>query len=60
MHPDDKDFFICSAEFRIRRAVQQDEDERWKRHMANEDKMTTNAVETLRSNLKKNERKNGR
>ena len=51
VHPDDKEAVICSAEFRIRRAVQQDEDERWKKRMANEDKITTNAIETLRSDF---------
>ena len=44
VHPDDKEAVTCSAEFRIRRAVQQDEDE---------DKITTNAIETLRSHLNK-------
>ena len=59
VQPDDKEAVICQAEFRIRRAVQKDEDERWKNRMAN-DKITTNAIETLRSELIKNERKNGR
>ena len=49
----DKEAVICNAEFRIRRVVQQDEDERWKSRMANEDKITTNANETLRSDFKK-------
>ena len=53
MVSDDKEAVICNAAFRIRRAVQQDEDERWKKRVANEDKITTNAVETLRSDLKK-------
>ena len=53
VHPDDKEAVICSAEFRIRRAVQQDEDERWRKRIANEDKITTNAIETMRSNFKK-------
>ena len=52
MHPDDKEAVIGSAEFRIRRAVQQDEDERWRR-MANGDKITTNAIVTVRYDLKK-------
>ena len=34
----------------LRRAVEKDEDERWKNRMAN-DKITTNAIETLRSDL---------
>ena len=46
MHPDDKEADICNAEFRTRRAVQQ-------KRMANEDMITTNAIETLRSDLKK-------
>ena len=37
VHPDDKEAVICDAEFRIRQAVQQGEDERWKKRMANED-----------------------
>ena len=53
MHPDDKEAAICSAELRIRRAVQQDEDERWKKRIATEDKITTNAIETLRSDFNK-------
>ena len=53
VHLDDKEAVICNAEFRIWRAVQQDEDERWKKRMANEDKITTNAIETLRSDFKK-------
>ena len=51
VRPDDKEAVICNAEFWIRRAVQQNEDERWKKRMANEDKITTNAIETLRSDL---------
>ena len=53
VHLDDKEAVICNAEFRIRRAVQQDEDERWKKRMANEYKITTNAIETLRSDFGK-------
>ena len=44
---------ICNAGFRIRRAVQQDEDARWKKGMANEGKITTNTIETLRSDFNK-------
>ena len=53
VHLDDKEVVICSAEFRIRRAVQQDEDERWKKRMANEDEITTKAIETLGSDRRK-------
>ena len=53
VHPDDKEAVNCNAEFRIRRAAQQDEDERWKKRMAIEDKITTNAIETLRSDFNK-------
>ena len=42
VHPDDKEAG-CNAEFRIRRAVQKDEDERWKKPVAKEDKITSNA-----------------
>ena len=56
VHPDDKEAVVCNAEFRIRRAVQQDEDERWQKRMADEDKITLNAIETLRSDFNKNER----
>ena len=38
VHADDKEAVVCNAEFRVRRAVQQDEDERWKKRMTNEDK----------------------
>ena len=41
---DDKEAVICNAEFRIRRAVQQDEDYRWKKRMANEVKIISNAI----------------
>ena len=58
VHPYDEEAVFCSAEFRIWRAVQQDEEERWKKRMANEDKITTNAIETLRSDL--NKMKDGR
>ena len=37
VNPDDKEVVICNAEFRIRRAVQEDDDDRWKKRMANED-----------------------
>ena len=50
---EDKEAVICNAEFRIRRAVQQDEDDRRKKRMANEGKITSNAIETLRSDFNK-------
>ena len=53
VHPDNKEAVSCSAEFRIRGAVQQDEDDRWKKRMASEDKITMNANETLRSDVTK-------
>ena len=53
LNPDDKEAAICNAEFRIRRAVQQDEYDRRKKRMANEDKITSNAIETLRSDFNK-------
>ena len=53
LNPDDKEAVICNAEFRIRRAVQQNEDDRRKKCMANEDKITSNAIETLRSDFNK-------
>ena len=34
-------------------AAQRDADERWKNRMANEDKITMNAIEVLRSDLNK-------
>ena len=40
-------------------AEQRDADERWTNRMANEDKITTNAVEVLRSDLNKMSAKNG-
>ena len=53
VHPDDKDAAITQAEFRIRVVVQKDVEERWKTRMDNEDKITTNAIETLRSEVTK-------
>ena len=50
---------ITQAEFRIRVAVQKDVEERWKIRMENEDKITTNAIETLRSEVAKMSAKNG-
>ena len=51
MQPDDKEAVITQAEHRIKIAVQRDADERWKNRMAIEDKITTNTVEVLRSDL---------
>ena len=53
VHPDDKEAAITQAEFRIRVAVQKDVEERWKTRMENEDKITTNASEALRSEVTK-------
>ena len=53
LNPDDKEAAICNAEFRIRRAAQQNADDRRKKRMANEDKITSNAIETLRSDFNK-------
>ena len=53
VHHDEKEAVIWNAEFRIRLAAQQDGDERWKKRMANEDKITTNAIETLRYDFNK-------
>ena len=53
VYPYDKEAVVCCAEFWIRRAVQQDEDERWKKRMAKKDKITTSATETLRSDFNK-------
>ena len=39
VHSDDKQVSIFQAEFRIRMAVHQDVEERWKTRMENEDKM---------------------
>ena len=51
----DKEAVTCISDFRIRRAVQQDEGERWKKRMAPDDNTTSNAIETLSSDfLKKN------
>ena len=51
LHPDDKEAAITQAEFCIRVAVQKDVEKRWKTRMENEDKITTNAIEVLRSDL---------
>ena len=53
MHPDDKEAAITQAEFRVQVAVQKDVEERWKIRMENEGKITTNAIDLLRSDLKK-------
>ena len=54
MQPDDKEVAITQAEYRSRMAVQRDVEERWKTRMANEDKITTNAIEVLRSDEREN------
>ena len=51
MQPDDQEAAITQAEHRIRMAVQRDADERWKNRMADEDLITTSAIEVLRSDL---------
>ena len=38
-------------------AVQREADERWKNRMANEDKITTNTIEVLRSQVKRKSEK---
>ena len=53
VHPDDEEAAVTHAEFRIRVAVQKDIEERWKTRVENEDKITTNALETLRSEVAK-------
>ena len=53
VHPDDREAAITQAKFRIRRAVQREEDERWKNRTANEDKITRNVIEVLRTDLNK-------
>ena len=50
---DDKEAVITQAEHRIEMALQRDAEERWKNRMANEDKITTNTIEVLRSDLKR-------
>ena len=59
LNPDDKEAVICNAEFRIRRAVKQDEDDRRKKRLPNEDKITSNAIATLRSDFNKMSAKMG-
>ena len=51
VQPDDKEAAVAQAEHLIRMAVHADE--RWKNRMANEDKITTNAIEVPRSDLNK-------
>ena len=51
MQPDDKEAVITRAEHRIKMAVQRDADERWKNRMANEDKITMNTIEVLRTEV---------
>ena len=53
VHPDDQEAAITQAEFRIRVTVQKGVEERRKTRMENEDKITTNAIEVLRSDLNK-------
>ena len=51
VQPDDKEAVFTQAEHRIKMAVQRDADERWKKRMANEDKVTTNTIAVLRSEV---------
>ena len=53
VHLDDKEAAITQAEFRIQVPVQKDIEERWKTRTENEDKITTIALETLRSEVAK-------
>ena len=53
VQPDDKEVVITQAEHRIKRMVQRGADERWKNRMTNEDKITTNTIEVLRSDIKR-------
>ena len=53
MHLGDKEAVITQAEFCIRVPVQKDVEERWKTRMENEDKITTNAIEALHSEVTK-------
>ena len=57
VHPDTEEAAITQAEFRIRVAVQKDVEERWKTRVENEDHFTTNAIETLRSEVAKKAQK---
>ena len=56
--PDDGEAVITLAQHRIKMAVQRDADERWKNRMAKEDKITTNTIEALHSDLNRMSAKN--
>ena len=51
VQPDNKEAVFTQAEHRIKMAVQRDADERWRNHMDKEDKITTNTIEVLRSDV---------
>ena len=51
MEPDDNEAVIIQAEHRIKMAVQRDADERWKNRMNEENRITTNTIEALRSDM---------
>ena len=51
MEPDDKEAVVTQAEHRIKLAVQRDADERWRHRMDKEDRIPTNTIEALRSDV---------
>ena len=51
MEPDDKEAAVTQAEHRIKLAVQRDADERWRNRMDKENRITTNTIEALRSEV---------
>ena len=54
MQPDGREAAITRVEYRIEIAVQRGADERCKNCVANEDKITTNTIEVLRSEMEMN------
>ena len=62
MEPDDREAVVTQAEHRIKLAVQRDADERWRNCMDKEDRITTNTIEALRSDVvtqRETERRSG-
>ena len=51
MEPDDREVVVSQAEHRIRVAVQEDVDEKWRSRMESEDNITENNIETPRSGV---------
>ena len=52
VQPDDKEAVITQGNTVLRwRGAKREADERWKKRMANEDKITTNTIEVLRSDM---------